>query len=60
MVKFFMHNNIVPLNFVSTHSGGIELIFKGSNLNVVQNPVLVINDPDYLDNVNVSSDYICI
>ena len=34
-----------------THSGGIELIFNGSNLNSVQNPVLVIQDSDFEVNV---------
>ena len=45
------------LSIIIICSGGIELIFNGSNLNVVQNPLLVINDPDYLDNTNVSSKY---
>ena len=35
-------------------SGGIELIFNGTNLDVVQNPMLVINDPEYLNVINVS------
>ena len=37
-----------------THSGGIELIFNGSNLDVVQNPMLIFDDPNYTSNVNVS------
>ena len=37
-----------------THSGGIELIFIGTNLDVVQNPMLVVSDPQYLDGTNVS------
>ena len=37
-----------------TCSGGIELTFIGTNLDVVQNPVLVVSDMDYLDTANVS------
>ena len=39
-------------------SGGIELIFNGTNLDVVQNPMLVISDPQYLDISNVSMIYL--
>ena len=39
---------------VYQHRGGIELIFNGTNLDVVQNPMLVINDPQYLNITNVS------
>ena len=35
-------------------SGGIELIFNGTNLDVVQNPMLVISDPQYLEVSNVN------
>ena len=43
-------------------SGGIELIFNGTNLDVVQNPMLVISDPQYLEvsNVNMILDLACI
>ena len=41
-----------------TCSGGIELTFIGTNLDVVQNPVLVVSDMDYLDAANVSHVYI--
>ena len=34
--------------------GGIELIFLGTNLDVVVNPMLVVSDPQYLDATNVS------
>ena len=37
-----------------TCSGGIELTFIGTNLDVVQNPVLVVDDSAYVDVVNVS------
>ena len=38
-------------------SGGIEIIFNGTNLDVVQNPMLVIIDPQYLNVSNVSFVY---
>jgi Na+/serine symporter len=37
-----------------THSGGIELIFNGTNLDVVESPMLVVNDPNYVNVTNVS------
>lgn len=37
--------------------GGIELVFNGSNLDVVQNPMLEVNDQDYLDSLNVSLNF---
>ena len=37
-----------------THSGGIELVFNGTNLDVVQSPMLVVSDPDYVNATNVS------
>lgn len=36
-------------------SGGIVLMFIGTNLDVVQNPMLVIADPQYLNVANVSA-----
>ena len=38
-----------------THSGGIVLTFIGTNLDVVQKPMLVVNDPQYLNVANVSA-----
>lgn len=34
-------------------SGGIVLMFIGTNLDVVQNPMLVVDDPQYLNIANV-------
>jgi hypothetical protein len=31
------------------------LMFIGTNLDVVQNPMLVVNDPQYLNEANVSA-----
>ena len=39
---------------IYTHSGGIELVFIGTNLDVVIEPMLVVTDPQYLDVTNVS------
>ena len=44
------------LNTVYIHwpcRGGIKLTFDGTNLNAVQHPFLVVNDRDYLDDINV-------
>ena len=38
-----------------SHSGGVVLTFIGTNLDVVQNPMLVITDPQYLNEANVSA-----
>ena len=38
---------------VLLYSGGIRLIFNGTNLDAVQQPMLEVNDQDYLDIVNV-------
>ena len=40
---------------IPTCSGGIMLTFIGTNLDVVQNPMLVIADPQYLNVANVSA-----
>ena len=37
-----------------TYSGGIELVFNGTNLDVILNPMLEISDPDNLNVINVS------
>ena len=37
-----------------SHSGGIELTFNGTNLDVVQSPMLIVSDPDYVNATNVS------
>ena len=49
-----IHTHTHTLTHTHTHSGGINLTFIGTNLDVVQNPVLVVNDPQYLDGTNVS------
>ena len=38
------------------YSGGIEVVFNGTNLDVTQNPMLEISDPDNLNVINVSWD----
>ena len=37
------------------HSGGVVLTFIGTNLDVVQNPMLVVDDSQYLNAANVSA-----
>ena len=59
MLSHSKHSFVYPIchfthTHTLTHSGGIELIFNGTNLDVVQNPMLVISDPEYLDVSNVS------
>ena len=48
------HTHTYTHQFTAVHSGGIVLTFIGTNLDVVQNPVLVVNDPQYLNVTNVS------
>ena len=38
-----------------SHSGGVVLTFFGTNLDVIQNPMLVVTDPQYLNEANVSA-----
>ena len=45
--------NLIVLYFY-LNSGGIEVIFNGTNLDVVQNPVMAVNDSDYVAVFNVS------
>ena len=49
-----MHIHIYIYTF---DSGGVELIFNGNNLNVyvVENPMLEVSDPEYLNVTNISS-----
>ena len=61
MLSHSMYSFVYPIchfththTHTHTHSGGIELIFNGTNLDVVQNPMLVISDPEYLNVSNVS------
>ena len=37
-----------------TYSGGIEVVFNGTNLDVVQNPMLELSGPDNMNVINVS------
>ena len=39
---------------INFDSGGIEITFSGTNLDVVQDPVMLVNDSDYVDVFNVS------
>ena len=39
---------------INFDSGGIEITFSGTNLDVVQDPVMLVNDSDYVDAFNVS------
>lgn len=41
---------------VKFDSGGIEVTFSGTNLDVVQDPVMAVNDSDYVDVFNVSTE----
>ena len=36
------------------HRGGIQLTFSGSNLDIAQNPFLVVDDSKYLSSTKVS------
>ena len=42
------------IHTICIYSGGILVIFSGTKLDVVQRPVMVINDTGYLDTVTVS------
>jgi hypothetical protein len=48
------HTPHIHITHAETHSGGIMLTFIGTNLDVVQNPILVVADPQYLNIANVS------
>ena len=68
-MKLLSHSGIPCIRHTRTHarthththththvhtSGGIEVTFIGANLDVVQRPMLVVNDTDYVPVVNVS------
>jgi hypothetical protein len=50
----FSHTHTHTHIHTHTHSGGIELIFNGTNLDVVERPMLVVSDPQYVNATNVS------
>ena len=47
-------HTLAPILLIHICSGGIALTFIGTNLDVVQNPALVVNDSQYLNEANVS------
>ena len=47
-------HTLAPILLIHICSGGIALTFIGTNLDVVQNPMLVVNDPLYINEANVS------
>jgi hypothetical protein len=48
------HTHTHTLTHTQTCSGGIEFIFNGTNLDVVERPILVVSDPNYVNATNVS------
>ena len=48
------HTHTYTHTLTHAHRGGIELIFNGTNLDVVQRPMLVFDDTEYVNAPNVS------
>ena len=56
-VHLYVHTHTHSLTYtlLMAHSGGVVLTFIGANLDVVQKPMLVVDDPQYLNVANVSA-----